>query len=174
MDHFALPEDEMARAARTRTLHRNFMGYTVRPAPDMVGAGVSSIGDVAGAFAQNAKKLSSYYEALDGGRFPVERGYRLSADDQVRRHVITQLMCNFRLDRPDVAERFGIDFDAYFATELRELREGPVEDGFLEMSADRLELTPKGRLFVRNVCMVFDRYLREKASDAKPVFSRTV
>jgi oxygen-independent coproporphyrinogen III oxidase len=173
MDHFALPADEMARAARARTLHRNFMGYTVRPAPDMVGAGVSSIGDVAGAFAQNVKKLSTYYEALDGGRFPVERGYRLSPDDQVRRHVITQLMCNFHLDGADVGRRFAIDFPAYFARELAELREGPVRDGFLEMDGVRLDLTAKGRLFVRNVCMVFDRYLREKKTE-KPVFSRTV
>jgi len=174
MDHFALPADEMARAARQRTLHRNFMGYTVRPAPDMIGAGVSAIGDVSGAFSQNVKKLPTYYAALDAGRFPVERGYRLSADDQIRRHVITQLMCNFHLDGADVAERFGIDFDAYFAPELEELREGPVADGFLEMNASGLDLTPKGRLFVRNVCMVFDRYLREKTSDERPVFSRTV
>jgi len=174
MDHFALPEDEMARAARSRTLHRNFMGYTVRPAPDMVGAGVSAIGDVAGAFAQNVKKLSTYYEALDAGRFPIERGYRLSADDKVRRHVITQLMCNFHLDGAEVARRYGIDFADYFATELGELREGPARDGFLEMSGDQLDLTAKGRLFVRNVCMVFDRYLREKTAEEKPVFSRTV
>jgi oxygen-independent coproporphyrinogen-3 oxidase len=173
MDHFALPEDEMARAARARNLHRNFMGYTVKPAPDMLGAGVSAIGDVAGAFAQNTKKLSDYYRALDAGRFPVERGYRLSPDDHVRRHVITQLMCNFHVDGSDVSERFGIDFDAYFARELQELRGGPVADGFLVMDGSRLDLTPRGRLFVRNVCMVFDRYLREKSAGT-PVFSRTV
>ena len=173
MDHFALPEDEMARAARSRALHRNFMGYTVRPAPDMVGAGVSAIGDVAGAFAQNVKKLSTYYEALDAGRFPIERGYRLSADDQVRRHVITHLMCNFHIDGAEVSERFGIDFASYFARELEELREGPLVHGFLEMDGGRIDLTPTGRLFVRNVCMVFDRYLREKKGDS-PVFSRTV
>jgi oxygen-independent coproporphyrinogen-3 oxidase len=173
MDHFALPGDEMARAARARTLHRNFMGYTVKPAPDMLGAGVSAIGDVAGAFAQNVKKLSSYYSALDAGRFPIERGYRLSPDDHVRRHVITQLMCNFHLDGAAVSGRFGIDFDSYFARELQELRAGPLADGFLEMDAGRLDLTPRGRLFVRNVCMVFDRHLREKAA-ATPVFSRTV
>jgi oxygen-independent coproporphyrinogen-3 oxidase len=173
MDHFAVPEDELARAARARTLHRNFMGYTVKPAPDMLGAGVSAIGDVAGAFAQNVKKLSEYYSALDAGRFPIERGYRLSPDDHVRRHVITQLMCNLHLDGGDVSRRFGIDFDAYFARELEELRTGPLADGFLEMGEGRIELTPRGRLFVRNVGMVFDRHLREKAA-ATPVFSRTV
>ncbi|HVP14417.1 MAG TPA: oxygen-independent coproporphyrinogen III oxidase, partial [Terriglobales bacterium] len=133
MDHFALPEDELARAARSRTLHRNFMGYTVKPAPDMLGAGVSAIGDVGGAFAQNVKKLSEYHAALDAGRFPIERGYRLSPDDHVRRHVISQLMCNFHLDGAAVSRRFGIDLDAYFARELQELREGPVADGFVEM-----------------------------------------
>jgi len=173
MDHFALPEDDLSRAAEARRLHRNFMGYTTRPAPDMVGAGVSAIGDVGGAFAQNTKKLSVYYAALDAGRFPIERGYALDADDLLRRHVIAQLMCNFSLDPSDVERRFGVDFDRYFAVELAELREGPVAHGFLEIHGDRLEVTPMGRLFVRNVCMVFDRYLRVKTSD-KPVFSQTV
>ena len=154
-------------------LHRNFMGYTTRPAPDMVGVGVSAIGDVAGAFAQSTKKLSSYYTALDAGLFPIERGYALDDDDMLRRHVITQLMCNFRLERAAVEARFGIDFAEYFAVELEELAAGPVTHGFLEMDDDRLIVTPTGRLFVRNVCMSFDRYLRKK-SDEKPVFSRTI
>lgn len=139
----------------------------------MVGVGVSAIGDVAGAFAQNTKKLSTYYSALDAGRFPIERGYRLDRDDQLRRHVITQLMCNFRLERRAVEQRFGVDFGSYFAGELAELRAGPVADGFLEMNEEGLRVTPEGRLFVRNVCMSFDRYLRAKRLD-KPVFSRTV
>jgi oxygen-independent coproporphyrinogen-3 oxidase len=173
MDHFALPGDELARASEAGTLHRNFMGYTVRPAPDMVGVGVSAIGDVAGGFAQNTKKLSTYYSSLDAGRFPIERGYRLDADDLLRRHVITQLMCNFRLERRAIEERFGVDFPGYFAIELAELREGPVADGFLEMDDDALRVTDAGRMFVRNICMSFDRYLRAKR-DEKPVFSRTV
>ncbi len=97
MDHFALPTDELAIASAAGRLHRNFMGYTTRPAPDMLAAGVSGIGDVGGAFAQNTKKLSEYYPAIDAGRFPIERGYRLDADDHVRRFVITNLMCNFRV-----------------------------------------------------------------------------
>jgi oxygen-independent coproporphyrinogen-3 oxidase len=173
MDHFALPEDELAIASAERTLHRNFMGYTVRPAPDMVGAGVSAIGDVSGAFAQNVKKLSGYYEALDVGRFPVERGYLLDDDDKLRRYVITQLMCNFRVERVDVEKRFGVDFDSYFGAELEELEAGPVAHGFLELLPHGLEVTPRGHLFIRNVCMTFDRYLRAKTQD-KPVFSRTV
>jgi oxygen-independent coproporphyrinogen-3 oxidase len=173
MDHFALPEDELSRAAEARQLHRNFMGYTTRPAPDMVGAGVSAIGDLGGAFAQNTKKLTTYYAALDASRFPIERGYALDADDRLRRHVIAQLMCNFSLDRGDVGRRFGVDFDRYFALELAELRDGPAAHGFLEIHPDRLEVTERGCLFVRNVCMVFDRYLRAKTSE-KPVFSQTV
>jgi len=175
MDHFALPEDELARAAAARRLHRNFMGYTTRPAPDMLGVGVSAIGDVASAFAQNVKKLSGYYQALDAGRFPIERGYSLSTDDQIRRHVITQLMCNFFLDRAEVERRFGIDFGAYFEKELLELRAepGPVGDGLVEVQADRIEVTERGRLLIRNVCMTFDRYLRAKAGE-RPVFSRTI
>jgi oxygen-independent coproporphyrinogen-3 oxidase len=175
MDHFARPEDELSLAIAKRTLHRNFMGYTVKTAPDMIGFGVSAIGDVSGAYAQNTKKLTVYYEAIREGRIPIERGYRLSADDQVRRHVITQIMCNAYVDRRTVNDRYGIDFDRYFETELRELAspDGLVEHGFLTLSPEAVRLTPLGRLFVRNVAMVFDRYLREKKTD-KPIFSRTV
>jgi oxygen-independent coproporphyrinogen III oxidase len=174
MDHFALPQDELAVAARERRLHRNFMGYTTRPAPDMVGAGVSSIGDVRGAFAQNEKKLPAYYKAIDAGHFPIERGYRLSADDLVRRHVIAELMCNFHVDGARVQQRFGINFGAYFAAELDLLQaaDGPVADGFLGVDGNTLTVTPRGRLFVRNICMTFDRYLPSHAG--RPVFSRTI
>jgi oxygen-independent coproporphyrinogen-3 oxidase len=175
MDHFALPDDELALAVLKRRLYRNFMGYTVKMGTDMIGAGVSSIGDVRGAFAQNVKKLPSYYEALRAGRFPIERGYRLDADDLLRRDVILRLMCNFYLDRGEVERQFGIDFGTYFAREIEELRapEGPVAHGFLEIHPDRLEVVGNGRLFVRNVAMVFDRYLSAKPTD-EPRFSRTV
>lgn len=174
MDHFALPGDDLAVAASERRLHRNFMGYTTRPAADMLGVGVSAIGDVGGAFAQNEKKLPAYYAAIDAGRFPVGRGYSLSPDDLLRRHVITQLMCNFHLDRGAVEARFGIDFEDYFAAELAELGgpAGPVADGFLKVGPDALDVTARGRLFVRNICMAFDRYLPGHAG--KPVFSRTI
>jgi oxygen-independent coproporphyrinogen-3 oxidase len=173
MDHFARPGDELAIAARARRLHRNFRGYTTRPAPDILGVGVSAIGDVRGAFAQNVKKLSRYYDALDRGVFPIERGYVLSPDDLVRRHVIAQLMCNFHVDRLSV-EAFGVDFEAYFAPELAALTApgGPAADGFVTVDRDAIAVTPRGRLFVRNICMTFDRYLA--AHQDKPVFSRTV
>lgn len=175
MDHFALPTDDLAVAAQSRTLHRNFMGYTTKPATDMLGVGVSAIGDVRGAFAQNTKKLSVYYATLDTGLFPVERGYVLDADDHIRRHVITQIMCNFHLDTRAVETTFGISFPDYFAVELEELAapSGPVAHGFLEIGPGSLQVLPKGRLFVRNICMSFDRYLRAKPPD-KPMFSRTI
>jgi len=175
MDHFALPGDELVAAMHDRRLHRNFMGYTVKNAGDMLGCGISAIGDVQGAFAQNAKKLPHYYDAISAGRFPIEKGYPLSDDDRLRREVILQLMCNLRLERGRVEEQFGIDFAAYFATELAELSapDGPVEHGFLEITPERLEVRGNGRLFLRNICMVFDRYLRDKRRD-KPTFSRTV
>lgn len=175
MDHFALPEDELARALDQRTLHRNFMGYTVKMGADMVGLGVSAIGDVAGSFAQNVKKLSQYYSALEAGRFPIERGYALDEDDKLRREIITRLMCTFHLDIPDIERRHRISFHRYFAQDLAALAapDGPVAHGFLEIHPDRLEVVGEGRLFVRNVCMAFDRYLRAKNSE-KPTFSRTV
>lgn len=173
MDHFALPGDELARAANAGALHRNFMGYTTRPAPDQIGFGVSAIGDVAGAFAQNTRKLSTYYQAIDAGRLPVERGYGLDADDRVRRDVVAQLMCNLQLDTRALARRFDIDFTSYFAIEREELSSGPIAHGFLVEQDGVLRVTPRGRLFVRNICMIFDRHLRETRM-ATPVFSRTV
>jgi oxygen-independent coproporphyrinogen-3 oxidase len=176
MDHFALPEDELSRAIETRTLSRNFMGYTVQSARDMVAVGISAIGDVQGAFVQNVKKLPTYEESIAAGRFPVERGYRLDADDKLRRYVITELMCNFHLDRQEVERRFGIDFSTTFATELAELTapDSPSTDGLIVVTPEALEVTPLGRRFVRNLCMVFDRHLRTRAAGEKPVFSRTV
>ncbi|MEW6752413.1 MAG: oxygen-independent coproporphyrinogen III oxidase [Candidatus Latescibacterota bacterium] len=173
MDHFALPDDELCHAMAERRLHRNFMGYTVHRTANMIGLGISAIGDVAGAYAQNVKKLSTYYRALDAGEMPVERGYALSADDHVRRSVITELMCNAFLRWADVEERFGIRFADYFALELKELASGPVADGLLVIRDGELEATDQGRLFIRNIAMTFDRYLREKQRDT-PTFSRTV
>ncbi len=181
MDHFALPEDELALAVHKGTLHRNFMGYTVKPASDMLGVGISSIGDVRGAFCQNEKKISTYYAAITAGDFPVHRGFELTADDLVRRFVITRLMCNFVLEQAAVEEKFGIRFDDYFASELAELAAGPAQEGFVEMTggsaagggAGVIRVTGLGQLFIRNICMIFDAYLKERAGD-KPVFSRTV
>ncbi len=172
MDHFALPDDELAGAAREGRLHRNFMGYTVMPATDMVAVGISGIGEVQGAFFQNRKKLSTYYAALDEGEMPVARGYVLDDDDKLRQYVIQQIMCNFRVSKPEVEERFGVNFDEYFRRSIDSLHE--VRDaGFVDVTSQGLRVREEGRLFVRNVCMAFDRYLEAKAAE-KPVFSRTV
>ena len=173
MDHFALPEDELAQALGRRRLHRNFMGYTVSRAPDMIGLGISAIGDVAGAYAQNQKKLSTYYADIDAGRLPVERGYGLSEDDRIRRHIITELMCNLYVDTKAVGAQYGVDFAAVFADELQALVDGPVVDGLARVDDNTIEVTELGQLFVRNVCMPFDTYLKSK-QDAGPTFSRTV
>ncbi len=175
MDHFALPEDELGQASTKRKLHRNFMGYTVHRAPDMVGLGVSSIGSLCDAFAQNVKKAPQYYQAIDEGRFPIGRGYVLSEDDRIRRHVITELMCNFHVNAKEVSQLFGIDFTNYFRSEIDELcaSDGQADQGLVSVAQDGIEVLPIGRLFVRNVCMVFDAYLKKKNGDGR-VFSRTV
>lgn len=176
MDHFAVPEDELARAVEDGRLHRNFMGYTVQSARDMVAVGISAIGDVQGLYAQNVKQLPEYFRAVGAGRFPIERGRRLDADDAIRRHVITQIMCNFRLDPAAVERRFGIVFREYFAAELARLtgEDSPASHGLVTVADGALEVTPRGRLFVRNVCMAFDRYLHAMPDSDRPAFSRTV
>ncbi len=181
MDHFALPNDELSIAAREGRLYRNFMGYTVMPASDMVGIGISGIGEVQHAFFANEKKLSRYYEAIDEGHLPVQRGYLLDQDDIIRQYVIQQIMCNFHISKSAVEKRFDIDFDRYFASSMERLSD-VREAGFLVEDDDELRVTPEGRLFVRNICMEFDRYMEEKRQQADdsaedkptPVFSRTV
>jgi oxygen-independent coproporphyrinogen-3 oxidase len=173
MDHFALETDSLARAARERTLYRNFMGYTTHPAKDFVGFGVSAIGDLGGAFAQNTKKLNRYKEALDRGRPPIERGFERSRDDEIRRDVIQSLMCNFYVDIRAIERAHGIEFATYFGESLLELDQGPGSNGFVTRTPDAIEITGTGRLFVRNICMAFDAYLKRHEGE-KPIFSRTV
>ncbi|HEX4824371.1 MAG TPA: oxygen-independent coproporphyrinogen III oxidase [Candidatus Polarisedimenticolaceae bacterium] len=176
MDHFALPDDDMGKAALARTLHRNFMGYSTQAGRDMVALGVSGIGDVKGALVQNVKTLTGYYQALEAGRFPIERGYVLDDDDRIRRYAITELMCRLRLEFGEVARQFGVDPRAYFARELAELSGpgSPAEDGLVTLEADAIDVTELGRQFVRNVCMIFDRHHRARGTGGAPVFSRTV
>jgi oxygen-independent coproporphyrinogen-3 oxidase len=173
MDHFALPDDELSKARREGRLRRNFQGYTTIPADDVVGLGISSIGDLSGAYVQNEKKLSRYREALEAGRFPVERGVRRDADDEVRRTLIHELMCNFRVDKRALEKAYGIAFDEYFATDLEELS-GLVEEGLARNDGDSISATPTGELFVRNLAMCFDRYRRDGSREGKQVFSRTI
>ncbi len=170
MDHFALPDDELVAALGQRRLHRNFMGYTVRMGTDLVGLGVSAIGEVDHSYAQNEKKLSRYYAALDAGRFPIERGRILDADDRVRRDVIRTLICHFHLDKAAIEARHGINFDHYFAAELAEL--DALGLPFVEHDAEHVGVHRDGRLFIRNLCMLFDRYL--SAGQSKRTYSRTI
>jgi oxygen-independent coproporphyrinogen III oxidase len=174
MDHFARPDDELAKAKRAGRLRRNFQGYTVLPGDDVLGLGISAIGDVRGAYVQNEKKLSTYEQRVTAGTLPVARGILRTHDDEVRRAVIHELMCNFRLDTAVVERRFGIDFAAYFAADLARLAEHERE-GLVRVRPGLVEATPVGELFVRSLAMCFDRYHQEKhAAESAPVFSRTV
>jgi len=174
MDHFARPDDELARARREGRLRRNFQGYTVIPGDDVLGLGISAIGDVRGAYVQNEKKLSTYEEAVRAGVLPVARGGARTADDDIRRTVIHELMCNFRVDMVAIERAYGIDFHEYFAADLGELERHARED-MVRVGDRMIEATAVGELFVRNLAMCFDRYQRERHANAeRPVFSRTV
>jgi oxygen-independent coproporphyrinogen-3 oxidase len=160
MDHFAKSDDDLARAQRMGRLHRNFQGYSTRPDTDLVGLGVSAISKVGPTYAQNARTLEEYSEALRGGRLPTQRGIQLNADDLARRAVIMALMCHFEVAKESIETSHLLRFDEYFAQELAELK--PFEEaGLVECGSDWISVTPKGRLLVRALAMVFDRYLRE-------------
>jgi oxygen-independent coproporphyrinogen-3 oxidase len=170
MDHFARPGDPLAQALRDRTLTRNFQGYTTCGDADLVGFGVSSIGEVGGGYAQNLKTVAEYGAAVQSDHFATCRGLVLGDEDVLRRDVILRLMCQFRLDKRNVERQYGIeDFDRRFADELAQL--GPMaDDGLVEIDRDRIEVTALGRLLVRNIAMSFDAYLGKSAVR----YSRTV
>jgi oxygen-independent coproporphyrinogen-3 oxidase len=161
MDHFAKPDDELAVAQRNKTLYRNFQGYSTHAGCDLIGFGVTSIGMVGNTYAQNVRTLEEYYPRLDSGQLPVFRGVELDADDLLRRDVITRLICHFDLSFADVEREHGIVFTDYFAHELSEL-DGMQADGLLVKTGSGITVQPAGRLLIRNICMVFDRYLRER------------
>ncbi len=161
MDHFARPDDELAVAQRSGTLYRNFQGYSTHAECDLVGLGMTAIGMVGDCYSQNQRTLDDYYAALDAGRLPVMRGITLDADDKLRRAIITQLICHFTLDFGAVERAYGIRFADYFATELAEIRV-MQQDGLLDLDTASIRVRPAGKLLIRNICMVFDRYLRQK------------
>ncbi|MFC3606785.1 oxygen-independent coproporphyrinogen III oxidase [Stutzerimonas tarimensis] len=170
MDHFALPDDELVRARDNGTLQRNFQGYSTHADCDLIGLGVSSIGKVGDTYSQNVKELSEYYARLDAGELPLQRGYRLTQDDALRRDVIVSLMCHGQLDFSEIEARHHIRFRSYFADALESLGEA-VEDGLVALHADRLSLLPQGHLMMRNIAMAFDAYLGD---GQRGRFSRTV
>jgi oxygen-independent coproporphyrinogen-3 oxidase len=172
MDHFAKPDDELTVAMNEGTLYRNFQGYSTHAGLNMFAFGITGISMLSDLYAQNEKTLDLYYAAIDEGRLPVQRGIELTADDRLRREVITELMCNFRLVKKSIETKYDIRFDTYFKDALEKL-ELYRKDGLIETGQDKLTITGAGRLIIRNIAMCFDAYLDKKDGDG-PRFSQTV
>ena len=172
MDHFAQPADELARAQKSKTLYRNFQGYSTKSGADLYGFGMSAISHFRESYAQNTKNIPEYYRALDEGRFATRVGYRMTDDDQIRKFVIMRLMCDLELDTTQVERKFGIAFDTYFTSSLRELAQF-VDEGLVKFEGPTISIVGAGRLLLRNIAMCFDAYLNTMSAH-KPVFSRTV
>ncbi|MES2074177.1 MAG: oxygen-independent coproporphyrinogen III oxidase [Pseudomonadota bacterium] len=175
MDHFAKPTDDLAIAQRQGRLHRNFQGYSTRAEAELISCGVSAISAVGATYCQNEKTLEAYYEKLDEGKLPIARGIKLSTDDLLRRIIIQMLMCNFELSIESIEQAYPIEFRSYFAAELAKLA-ALEADGLLTIEPAWLTVTPKGRLLIRNICMVFDRYLNAARDNApQPLrYSKTI
>ncbi len=174
MDHYVLPTDELARAQQQGRLQRNFQGYSLQMADDLLGIGASAISQIGDYYLQNERELGTWYQALGEGRLPIARGCTVTEDDKLRRHIIMSLISELRLDLEDCGEQFGVDFGHRFARELAQLR--PMEqDGLLQIGHREIRVTDAGRPFLRNICMPFDAYLGEP-SDGEPGarFSATV
>jgi oxygen-independent coproporphyrinogen III oxidase len=174
MDHFALPDDDLAIAQEHGTLQRNFMGYTTHADCDLVGFGMSAISHIGDSFSQNARDLPGWQRAVDAGHLPVWRGRELCFDDVLRAEVIQQLMCQGRIDMAAIEARFPIDFPSYFAASLAQLR--PLAaDGLVTLTARSIAATARGRLLLRVIAMCFDRYLdAEPLPASRPQFSRVI
>ncbi len=172
MDHFAKPDDELTIAMENGTLYRNFQGYSTHSGINLFAMGMSSIGMLSDLYVQNYKNLPAYYAALDKGQLPIMRGVALTEDDLLRREVITELMCNFKLDKSKFEQKYSISFDAYFSDALQNLKSFEA-DGLIELGKNQLEVSQMGRLLIRNIVMNFDYYLMKKQGE-KPQFSKTV
>ncbi len=159
MDHFALETDSMVKAQQEGTLQRNFQGYSTHADTDLIGLGVSSIASIGDSYSQNSSDMETYRELLQSGQLPVVRGLQLSDEDRLRKQVINQLICHFRLDFDRIEEDWDIRFAEHFDAELRQLQE-MVADDLVEIDERSIRVKPRGRLLIRNVCMVFDEYLR--------------
>lgn len=171
MDHFAKPSDALAVAQRNDHLHRNFQGYSTHAECDLIGLGVSAIGAIGPTYSQNYRDLASYYDSLERGMLPVTRGMELSVDDLLRRAVIQALACQFRLSKQSVEIAYLVEFDRYFADELAELQQ-LADDGLVQLEREWITVTPRGRMLIRNVCMVFDKYLRRERETLR--YSRVI
>ena len=171
MDHFAKPDDDLAVAQRQGRLHRNFQGYSTCAESDLVALGVSAIGKIGPTYHQNVKRLDEYYDQLDAGKMPVMRGMELSSDDLLRRAVIQAIICHFRLSIESIELSYLINFREYFAEELADLQE-MEKAGLVKIDGDWISVQPGGRLLVRGIAMVFDRYLR--ADRERQRYSRVI
>lgn len=163
LDHFSKPDDELNLARLDKSLHRNFQGYTTRADCDLVGLGVSAISKVGHSYSQAVRTVNAYYERIDNGQLPIDRGYALTMDDVLRRQVIMELMCSGPVDFATINRTYGIDFVSYFASELAQLGQYQ-EAGLITVDADSIQVTAKGRLFVRAVGMVFDAYVSQNTT----------
>src|SRR5579864_4482654 len=167
MDHFARPTDELAVAQRGRTLHRNFQGYTTKAGADLYGMGVSAISSVGACYAQNDRDVDTYRERIERRGLATMRGYRLTHEDLLRRAVINRILCHGLLRKSEIEREFNIDFNQTFASELDRLSPF-VNDGLLDMEGDLIQTSLLGRIFIRNIAMVFDPYLEKQKLDSKP------
>jgi oxygen-independent coproporphyrinogen-3 oxidase len=171
MDHFALPGDPLTMAQRRGRLHRNFQGYSTHAECDLIGLGVSSIGAIGPTYAQTTRTLSDYYARLDRGELPIARGVELTPDDLLRRSIIQTLLCHFEVSMEAVEVNYLIDFERHFERELADLRD-LARAGLLRIEDRWITVTPKGRMLIRSICVVFDRYLRNDGDIVR--YSRTI
>ena len=172
MDHFAKPEDELFKAIQKGELHRNFQGYTTKGGADLIGIGLTSIGNGVDYYAQNFKELEPWENALDNQNLPVFKGYKLSDDDQLRQFVIMELMSNFSLNISRIEKGFNINFKKYFSDALEALKEFEVAE-LIRITNDKIEVSQTGTMLIRNICMPFDAYLNKIPED-KRRFSKTI
>jgi len=163
MDHFAKPDDELAIAQRKHNLYRNFQGYSTHADCDLIGMGVTSIGMINNSYSQNFRTMDDYTNCIDSNKLAVFRGITLNNDDKLRRHVITELICNFKLDIKSIEEKYTIVFADYFSSALMALA-SMQEDGLIDISDSVIEVSAKGSLFIRNICMTFDVYLKHHSA----------
>lgn len=173
MDHFAKEDDELAVSQRNRTLHRNFQGYTTKAGADLYGMGITAISGIQNTYAQNHRDIPNWEQAVNERGIATMRGYHLSQDDVIRREVISRLLCHTVIVKDEISKKFGIHFDEYFAPELERLRM-PQEDGLVVINDKEIRTAWLGRIFIRNLAMVFDPYLEKQQLAARPLFSKTL
>ncbi|MBZ0105269.1 MAG: oxygen-independent coproporphyrinogen III oxidase [Sulfuricella denitrificans] len=173
MDHFAKADDEIVQAQRSKTLYRNFQGYTTHKDCDIYAFGVSAISQTAEVYVQNTKNLAEYQRRIASGGLATERGLRISRDDLIRRETISGIMCDLELDKAKFNQQWGVDFDVFFADALDDLKD-LAADGLITLEPGLIRVTETGRIFLRNIAMPFDAYLRQQTTETKPRYSKTL